>query len=125
MLWDVEGNAYIDYVCSWGPMILGHAHPAVIQAISDRAKQGTSYGAPTELEVDMAQTIVEMVPSIEMVIAAAVGGRHSLLGAIYGALLVNFGKTYFSEQFPELWLFLLGAWARLTMMANRPSGSTV
>jgi glutamate-1-semialdehyde 2,1-aminomutase len=66
-MWDVEGKAYIDYVCSWGPMILGHAHPAVVRAIRDAAKRGTSYGAPTELEVKMAQTIVEMVPSIEMV----------------------------------------------------------
>jgi urea transport system permease protein len=51
---------------------------------------------------------VGIVPSIEMVIAAAVGGRHSLLGAIYGSLLVNYGKTFFSESLPELWLFLLG-----------------
>ena len=57
----------------------------------------------------MSPSFVGIVPSIEMVIAAAVGGRHSLLGAVYGSLLVNYGKTYFSEQFPELWLFLLGA----------------
>ncbi|MBW1815963.1 MAG: glutamate-1-semialdehyde 2,1-aminomutase [Deltaproteobacteria bacterium] len=67
MLRDVEGKSYIDYVCSWGPMILGHADPRVTAAIDESAKRGTSYGAPTELEVDMAEIIVEMVPSIDMV----------------------------------------------------------
>jgi len=66
-LWDVDQKRYIDYVCSWGPMILGHAHPAVVKALQERITKGTSYGAPTRLEVEMAQTIVEMVPSIEMV----------------------------------------------------------
>lgn len=66
-LWDVEGNRYIDYVCSWGPMILGHGHPEVIKAIMERLHKGTSYGAPTALEVEMAAKIIEMVPSIEMV----------------------------------------------------------
>ena len=67
-------------------------------------------GAMFTLQVGfMSPSFVGIVPSIEMVIVAAVGGRHSLLGAIYGSLLVNFGKTYFSEEFPELWLFLLGS----------------
>ena len=66
-LWDIEGNQYIDYVCSWGPMILGHGHPEVVKALEERISKGTSYGAPTELEVDIAETIREMVPSIEMV----------------------------------------------------------
>jgi glutamate-1-semialdehyde 2,1-aminomutase len=66
-LWDVDGKRYIDYVCSWGPMILGHAHPDVVEALQGRVPMGTSYGAPTELEVQMAETIVDMVPSIEMV----------------------------------------------------------
>ena len=66
-LWDVEGNRYIDYVCSWGPMILGHGYPEVVTALKERVSKGTSYGAPTELEVEMAETIIEMVPSIEMV----------------------------------------------------------
>src|SRR3977135_3000962 len=57
----------------------------------------------------MSPSLVGIVPSIEMVIFAAVGGRMSLVGAVYGALLVNFGKTYFSESFPELWLFLMAA----------------
>ena len=67
VIWDVDGNEYIDYVCSWGPMILGHAHPEIVNALEKRIKLGTSYGAPTELEVEMADIIVEMVPSIEMV----------------------------------------------------------
>ena len=66
-LWDLEGNRYIDYVCSWGPMILGHAHPEVVEALRKQLSAGTSYGAPTELELQMAETIVKMVPSIEMV----------------------------------------------------------
>ncbi|OPX35402.1 MAG: glutamate-1-semialdehyde-2,1-aminomutase, partial [Desulfobacteraceae bacterium 4484_190.2] len=67
VIWDVDGNEYIDYVCSWGPMILGHAHPEIVNALEERVKLGTSYGAPTELEVEMADIIVQMVPSIEMV----------------------------------------------------------
>jgi urea transport system permease protein len=67
-------------------------------------------GAMFTLQVGfMSPSFVGIVPSIEMVIAAAVGGRESLLGVIYGTLLVNFGKTYFSESFPELWLFLIGS----------------
>ena len=67
LIWDVDGNEYIDYVCSWGPMILGHAHPEIVSALKQSIERGTSYGAPTRLEVEMAETIVEMVPSIEMV----------------------------------------------------------
>ena len=66
-IWDVDGNEYVDYVCSWGPMILGHAHPEVIKAIQEQAEKGTSYGAPTELEVKLAKMIVELVPSVEKV----------------------------------------------------------
>jgi len=66
-LWDVDRKRYIDYVCSWGPMILGHSHPSVVQALQQRIPKGTSYGAPTELEVEMARKITSMVPSIEMV----------------------------------------------------------
>jgi urea transport system permease protein len=67
-------------------------------------------GAMFTLQVGfMSPSLVGIVPSIEMVIFAAVGGRMSLVGAVYGALLVNFGKTYFSESFPDLWLFLMAA----------------
>jgi glutamate-1-semialdehyde 2,1-aminomutase len=64
---DADGNRYIDYVGSWGPMILGHRHPAVIEAISSVLAHGVSYGAPTELEVQLAELIVEMIPSVDMV----------------------------------------------------------
>ncbi|MFP4086716.1 MAG: glutamate-1-semialdehyde 2,1-aminomutase [Desulfobacteraceae bacterium] len=64
---DEDGNEYIDYVGSWGPMILGHSHPEVVQAVGQGLEKGTSYGAPTALEVAMAETIRRMVPSMEMV----------------------------------------------------------
>lgn len=80
-LYDVEGNEYIDYVCSWGPMILGHAHPEVIRAIEKALQSGTSYGAPTELEVEMAELIVKMVPSIEMVRLVS-SGTEATMSAI-------------------------------------------
>ncbi|UCG24169.1 MAG: glutamate-1-semialdehyde 2,1-aminomutase [Chloroflexota bacterium] len=66
-IWDADGNRYVDYVLSWGPLILGHAHPAVVSALQDAAGQGTSYGAPTELENDLARLVIETVPSIEMI----------------------------------------------------------
>lgn len=66
-IWDIDGNQYIDYVSSWGPMILGHAHDEVVKAIQIAAEKGTSYGAPTILETQMAELIVEMVPSIDVV----------------------------------------------------------
>ncbi|MBW1660220.1 MAG: glutamate-1-semialdehyde 2,1-aminomutase [Deltaproteobacteria bacterium] len=64
---DVDGNTYIDFVASWGPMILGHAHPKVIEALKAAAERGTSYGAPTPLEVEMAEEIVSAVPSMDWV----------------------------------------------------------
>jgi len=66
-IWDVDGNEYLDYVCSYGPLILGHAHPRVVAAIREAAGLGTSFGAPTEAESDLAERVVEAVPSIEMV----------------------------------------------------------
>ena len=66
-LWDVDGNAFIDYVGSWGPMILGHADPRIVGVLQKAALAGSSYGAPTRLEADMAERITMMVPSVEMV----------------------------------------------------------
>ena len=66
-IYDVDGNEYIDYVCSWGPLILGHAHPGVVAALKRAAAGGTSYGAPTELETGLAKIICEAMPSIEKV----------------------------------------------------------
>jgi len=65
-IWDEDGNEFIDHVGSWGPMILGHAHPAVVSAIAEQAANGTSFGAPSRLEVEMAETLARFVPSIEM-----------------------------------------------------------
>ena len=64
---DVEGNRYLDWVGSWGPLILGHAEPAVIAAVIEAAKRGTSYGAATAIEVQLAEQVVDRFPSIEMV----------------------------------------------------------
>ncbi len=66
-IWDADGNRYIDYVLSWGPLILGHAHPQVVAAIQGAAARGASFGAPTAVEVEMAQAIIDLVPSIDMV----------------------------------------------------------
>ena len=66
-LWDVDGNEFVDYIGSWGPLLLGHRHPAVIEAIEKALEIGTSFGAPTEREVELAELIRELVPSVEMV----------------------------------------------------------
>jgi len=66
-IWDADGNRYIDYVLSWGPLILGHANPTVVEALKAAAEQGTSYGAPTELETELAELVCDMVPSAEQV----------------------------------------------------------
>ena len=66
-IWDVDGNEFIDYICSWGPLILGHRHPSVIAAIQEALEIGTSFGAPTEREIELAELIRALVPSIEMV----------------------------------------------------------
>ena len=66
-LWDADGKRYIDYVGSWGPAILGHAHPDVVRAVQDTARNGLSFGAPTEAEIEMAETLCALLPSIELV----------------------------------------------------------
>jgi glutamate-1-semialdehyde 2,1-aminomutase len=66
-LYDVDGNRYIDYVLSWGPLITGHAHPNVVQAIQAAAMKGTSYGAPSPLEIELAKRVMEFLPGIEMI----------------------------------------------------------
>ncbi|MBI1950899.1 MAG: glutamate-1-semialdehyde 2,1-aminomutase [Acidobacteria bacterium] len=67
LLTDVDGNEYIDYVCSWGPLILGHAHPEIVREVQEAAKSGTSFGAPNPHEVELARLVVESVPGIEKV----------------------------------------------------------
>src|SRR5882757_5154579 len=66
-VWDADGNSYIDYVCSWGPLLLGHRPPEVIQALQEVLAFGTSFGAPTEREVELAELIQDTMPSMEMV----------------------------------------------------------
>lgn len=80
-IYDSEGREYIDYVLSWGLAILGHSHPAVIEAIVEAAKRGTSYGAPTEMEIEMAKLIVDAFPSIDMVRMAS-SGTEAVMSAI-------------------------------------------
>ncbi len=80
-LWDADGKKYIDYVCSWGPMILGHNHPAVREAVIKAAENGLSYGAATEIEVKMAELVCSMVPSVEMV-RMVNSGTEAVMSAI-------------------------------------------
>src|ERR671933_1484674 len=66
-LFDLDGNRYLDYVGSWGPLILGHCHPRVVRAVEEALHRGASFGAPTELETELAELIIEAVPSLDMV----------------------------------------------------------
>ena len=66
-IWDVDGNEYIDYLGSWGPLVLGHAHPAVVAALRKTAEGGTSFGAPVEQKVELAKLICEALPSVNSV----------------------------------------------------------
>ncbi len=99
-LFDADGNAYIDYVGSWGPMILGHTHPDVTEAIRSVLGRGTSFGAPTDLEIELAQMVIEAVPSVEMV-RMVNSGTEATMSAIRLArgvtgkdLLVKFDGCY-------------------------------
>ncbi len=121
-IWDEDGNRYIDYVLSWGPLILGHAHPKVVEAVRRAAAAGTSFGAPTRAEVELAELVVDMVPSVEMVrfvnsgteatmsalrLARAVTGRTKIvkfIGCYHGhvdALLVRAGSGVATLGLPD------------------------
>jgi len=78
---DADGNRYIDYIGSWGPMILGHRHPQVLEAVTSTLKRGTSFGAPTDLEIQLAQLVIEAVPSVQMV-RMANSGTEATMSAI-------------------------------------------
>ena len=78
---DADGNEFIDYVGSWGPMILGHCHPQVVKAVQDAAASGSSFGAPTELEITLAEMVIAAVPSIEMVRMVS-SGTEATMSAI-------------------------------------------
>ena len=97
---DVDGRSYIDFLGSWGPLILGHAHPSVVEALGDAARRGTSYGAPTEGEVEMAALIARAMPSIEMLrlvssgTEAAMSAIRLARGATGRDLVVKFDGCY-------------------------------
>jgi glutamate-1-semialdehyde 2,1-aminomutase len=99
-LWDAEGTRYIDYIGSWGPMILGHGHPAVLEAVTRAAAEGLSFGAPTEREIDLAEAILRHVPSMEQVRLVSSGteaGMSALRlarGATGRAKIVKFEGCY-------------------------------
>jgi glutamate-1-semialdehyde 2,1-aminomutase len=121
-VWDVDGNEYVDWVCSWGPLILGHAHPAVVEAVRAAAGDGTSFGAPTPGEVSLAAEVAARVPSVEMLrmtssgteatmsalrLARAVTGREKVLkfsGAYHGhvdGLLAEAGSGLATQGIPS------------------------
>jgi glutamate-1-semialdehyde 2,1-aminomutase len=118
---DVDGNTYVDYVCSWGPMILGHAHPAVLEAVKEAAVLGTSYGAPTPGEVELAECVTQRMPGVDMLrmtssgteasmsairLARAATGRETLVkfaGAYHGhvdGLLAQAGSGLATQGIP-------------------------
>ena len=98
--WDANGKRYVDYIGSWGPMILGHGHPAVVEAVQRAVLEGFSYGAPTEREVELAQAIIDLVPSIEMVrlvssgTEAAMSAIRLARGATGRSKLIKFEGCY-------------------------------
>ncbi len=99
-LWDAEGKRYIDYIGSWGPMILGHGHPAVVEAVMKAARDGFSFGAPTEREVELAEAILALVPSAEQVrlvssgTEAAMSALRLARGATGRKVIVKFEGCY-------------------------------
>jgi len=119
---DVDGNEFIDYVGSWGPLIFGHAHPQIVSAITQQAQLGTSYGASTEVEIQLAEKVVQAVPSVEVVrmvnsgteavmsalrLARGITGRDKIVkfeGCYHGhgdSLLVKAGSGLASLGIPE------------------------
>lgn len=121
-LFDIDGNEYIDYICSWGPLILGHAHPKVVEAVNEVLQKGTSFGLPTELETEMAALVIERMPSVEMVrmvnsgteatmsalrLARAYTGRNKILkfaGSYHGhsdSLLIRAGSGVATLGLPD------------------------
>jgi glutamate-1-semialdehyde 2,1-aminomutase len=119
---DVDGNRYVDWVCSWGPLILGHAHPRVVAAVREAAGRGTTFGAPTPQEVELASVVTQRMPGVEMLrmtssgteasmsairLARAVTGRDTLLkfaGAYHGhvdGLLAEAGSGLATQGVPE------------------------
>ena len=143
---DVDGNEYIDWVSSWGPLILGHAHPAVVDAVAQAAARGTSFGAPTEGEVALAEEVVRRVPSVQMMrmvssgteatmsairLARAATGREPLLkfaGAYHGhvdGLLAEGGSGLATRGIPSSPGVLASAAAATVIVPWGSSGGVV
>ena len=83
-VWDVDGNEYVDFLGSWGPLVLGHAHPAVVEAVKTAAESGTSFGAPTERELELAELVCRAIPSIEMMRLVS-SGTEAAMSAVRAA----------------------------------------
>ena len=77
-LFDADGNRYVDWVCSWGPLIHGHAHPRIVAAVAAAAERGTSFGAPTAAEVDLAEEVSRRVPGVQMLRMTSSGTEASM-----------------------------------------------
>ena len=127
-LWDIDGNRYIDYVGSWGPLILGHADPAVVAAVEKAARRGTSFGAPTVSENELAELIIEAVPSIEKVRLVS-SGTEATMSAIRLArgytgrdVIVKFAGNYHGHV--DSLLVAAGSSAATLAVPNSP-GVTV
>ena len=89
---DVDGNRYLDWVCSWGPLILGHAHPGVVAAVTDAAGRGTSFGAATEAEVELAEEVASRIPSVEMLRMTS-SGTEAAMAAVRLARAITGRET--------------------------------
>lgn len=123
-LTDIDGNSYIDFVGSWGPMILGHAFPAVIEKVTKAVQSGTSFGAPTEAETELAELITTMIPSIEMVRLVS-SGTEATMSAIRLArgytgrdLIVKFEGCYHGHG--DSFLIAAGSGAATLGVPNSP-----
>jgi glutamate-1-semialdehyde 2,1-aminomutase len=99
-MWDAQGKRYIDYIGSWGPMILGHGHPAVLEAVHAAIEKGLSFGAPTQAEVELAEAIIQLVPSVEQVrlvssgTEAAMSALRLARGVTGRSLIIKFEGCY-------------------------------
>jgi glutamate-1-semialdehyde 2,1-aminomutase len=99
-IWDADGKEYIDYVCSWGPLVLGHAHPAVVAAVREAAETGLSFGAPTEREVEMAELLKRLMPALDLVRLVSSGTEATMTalrlarGFTGRSLIVKFEGCY-------------------------------
>jgi glutamate-1-semialdehyde 2,1-aminomutase len=146
LIYDVDGNEYVDWVCSWGPLILGHADPGVVGAVMAAAARGTSFGAPTAAEVELAAEVAQRIPSVEMLrmtssgteatmsairLARAVTGREKLLkfaGAYHGhvdGLLAEAGSGLATQGIPSSPGVTAAAAAATVIVAWNDAGAVV